>query len=145
MMNEYAGTVMLDWERKNNLIKIVIWGTGIRARQLCRYLNFSKVEIICLTDNSGDENKELWDGYKYIPPNKAVKLKFDYIVIASMAFCEITAQLMHDWDIDREFIIQANNVQFMIPDTLYFFSQIETEQKKYSIFTDINSFSCEIV
>lgn len=125
--------------------KIIIWGTGIRAKILCNYLDFKEVEIIGFTDNSGVSDKELWNGYKYIPKNEALSLEYDYIVIASVAYCEITIDLMYEFGIERNRIVQANNVQFMIPNTLYFFNQIETDPQKYSIFRDINSFSCEIV
>lgn len=125
--------------------KIIIWGTGEKAKRLCNYLDFNEVEIIGFTDNSGVNDKELWNGYKYIPRRKALTLEYDYIVIASVAFCDIASELMFDCGVDRSSIIQANNVQFMIPNTLFFFNQIELDPQKYSIFTDINSFSCEIV
>lgn len=124
--------------------KLLIWGTGLKARRLCNYLNYDEVEIIGFTDNSGSEDKELWGGYKYIPRYDAVKLDYDYIVIASAAYCEIAAKLIAE-GIDEDKIIQADNVQFMLPDTLYFFDKVETDEEKYKIFTDINSYSCSIV
>ncbi len=124
--------------------KILIWGTGIKARRLCNYLDFNEVEILGFTDNSGLTDIKLWDGYKFIPKSEALKFDYDYIVIASGAYCEITAQLIAE-NITENKIIQADNVQFMIPDTLYFFNEIETNEEKYKIFTNINLYSCIIV
>ena len=120
--------------------KIIIWGTGTKARILCNYLDYSVVEIIGFTDNSGVSNKELWEGYRYISREKALEEEYDYIVIASAAYSEITVRLIAE-GVDKNKIIQANNVQFMIPDTLYFFNQVEENIEKYKIFIDINLFS----
>ncbi len=124
--------------------KIIIWGTGVKAKRLYNYLNFDEVEILGFTDNSGDDDKKLWNGCKYLPRCEALKCDYDYIVIASAAYCEITAQLIVE-GIDENKIIQADNVQFMIPDTLYFFDKVVTDQEKCKIFTDISLYSCVIV
>lgn len=122
--------------------KIIIWGTGIRAKRLCHYLDYGEVEIIGFTDNAGNEGREWWNGYPYFRKEEALACKYDYIVIASISYCEIAAQLISE-GIDSSKIIQAYNVQFMVPNTLYFFHQIEQDEEKYKIFTDINLFSCE--
>lgn len=122
--------------------KIIIWGTGMRAQRLCHYLNYDEVEIIGFTDNAGNENVKLWNGYSYIPREEALACTYDYIVIASISYCDIAAQLISE-GIEASKIIQAYNVQFMVPNTLYFFHQIEQDEEKYKIFTDINLFSCE--
>ena len=124
--------------------RIIIWGTGIKAKRLCNYLNYAEVGIIGFTDNSGEENKKLWGEYQYISREDALNIDYDYIVIASASYCEITAQLLAD-GVDPSKVIQCNNVQFMIPDTLYFFDAVETDNEKYKIFTDINLYSCVIV
>lgn len=120
--------------------KIIIWGTGFKAKRLCHYLNYDEVEIIGFTDNSGSDGKELWGGYKYMPKYDALQCDYDYIVIASAAYCEITAQLIAE-GIEKDKIIQADNIQFMIPNTLYFFDEIELDEEKYKIFIDINLLS----
>lgn len=124
--------------------EILIWGTGIKAKLLCNYLNFNEVKIIGFTDNSCVVNKKLWDGYRYLHREKALGCRYDYIVIASAAYCEITASLIADGVVPEK-IIQANNVQFMMPNTLYFFDQVECDSEKYKIFTDINLFSSELI
>lgn len=122
--------------------KLLIWGTGMRARRLCHYLNYEEVEIMGFTDNSGNANVYLWGGYKYIPKKDALACSYDYIVIASEAYCEITAQLISE-GINSDVIVQAYNVQHMVPNTLYFFNRVEFDEEKYKIFTDINLFACE--
>lgn len=123
--------------------KLLIWGTGIKARRLCHYLNFDEVEIIGFTDNSGSVCKELWDRYPYFPKTEALNCDYDYIVISSAYYCEITSQLLAE-GVDAGKIIQSDNVQFMIPDTLYFFNQIVSDDEKYKIFIDINLWSCSL-
>lgn len=122
--------------------RIIIWGTGLKARRLCRYLNYDEVEIIGFTDNSGNKDVKLWNGYQYLAREEAMKCIYDYIVIASASYCEITTELMAD-GIDSTKIIQAYNVQYMAPDTLYFFNQVEHSEEKRKVFTDINLFACE--
>ena len=122
--------------------KLLIWGTGIKAKRLCHYINYDEAEIIGFTDNSGKENMIMWGGYNYLPREEALKGEYDYIVIASSYYCEITTSLIAE-GISRKKIIQADNVQFMTPNTLYFFNEIEEDTEKYKIFTDVNLFSCE--
>lgn len=123
--------------------KLLIWGTGMRAKRLCHYLNYDEVEVIGFTDNAA-ENKECdqWNGYPYFSKEKALANAYDYIVIASIFYSEITAELISE-GVEASRIIQAYNVQFMVPNTLYFFHQIERDEEKYKIFIDINLFSCE--
>lgn len=122
--------------------RLLIWGTELKARRLCHYLDYGEVEIVGFTDNSEKEEEELWGGYHYIPKAEALSCKYDYIVIASAFFCEITAELVSN-GIDSSKIIQAYNVHYMVPDTLYFFNQVDHNEEKRKIFTDINLFACE--
>ncbi len=122
--------------------KLLIWGTGMRAKRLCHYLNYDEVEIIGFTDNSENEERTQWNGYPYFSKEKALACAYDYVVIASAFYDEIAAELISE-GIETSKIIQAYNVQFMVPNTLYFFHKIEYDEEKYKIFTDINLFSCE--
>lgn len=65
--------------------KLLIWGTG---REYDKYLNalryqevLGKVEILGIT--SGDGCYDFVDGYKYYNTIEAIKLGFDYLVIAT--------------------------------------------------------------
>lgn len=122
--------------------KLLIWGMGMRAKRLCHYLNYDEVEIIGFTDNEDSKDIVQWNGYPYLPKEEAIASEYDYIVIASIFYGEITAMLILD-GVEASRIIQAYNVQFMVPNTLYFFHQVERDEEKYKIFTDINLFSCE--
>lgn len=123
----------------NKKKKIIIWGAGERTRRLLHYLDYDQIEIIGFTDNSGKTNREenfLW-GYSYIPKREALQEAYDYIVIGCMAYCDVTNQLLYE-GIQREKIIQAYNAHYGIPDTLYFYNSIETDEGKYSVFKSID-------
>lgn len=122
--------------------KILVWGTGIKARRLCHYLDFDAVEIIGFTDNAENIRKELWDGYQYLSKEEALKSGYEYIVIASSFYCEIATQLLSE-GVDACKIVQSDNLQFMVPNTLYFFNQVVRDEEVYKIFTDINLLACK--
>lgn len=124
--------------------KIIIWGTSIKAKRMLRCLNFDKVEILGFTDNDFAKTytENFIEEYSYIPWEEIIKQTYDYIVIASSAFCEITIQLLY-YNVLPEKIIQAYNCQFMFPDTLYFFNEMELDQGKYDIFAKLDTLSFE--
>ena len=123
---------------------IIIWGTSIKAKKLLSYLNFDKVEIIGFTDNdfSKSYNDCFIGGYPYVPWEDILKEKYDYVLIASSAFCEITIQLVFHGVLPEK-IIQAYNCQFMFPNALYFFNKLELDQDKYDIFVRLDTLCFE--
>lgn len=124
--------------------RIIIWGTSLKAKRILNFLNYDKVEIIGFTDNNF--NRPHIDNfikeYSYIPYEDILRKDYDYIVIASSAFCEITDQLLFE-GVFPEKIIQAYNCQYMLSDALFFFNQLEVEEKKYEIFTRFSTFCFE--
>lgn len=124
--------------------KVIIWGTAVKAKRILHCLNFEKIEIIGFTDNnlSRTYTDNFIKGYPYIPWEDILKEEYDYIVIASSAFCEITMQLIIN-NIPTEKIIQAYNCQFMLPDALFFFNKLESDPNKYEIFTRFDTFCFE--
>lgn len=126
--------------------KAIVWGTELKAVRLFHYLNLDEVDIIGFTDNSGKTEiiTDFMFNRPYLPIKEAIQQEVDFFVIASSAYCEITNQLV-SYGITRERIIQAYNVQFMIPDTLYYYNDIETDDSKYKIFSSLESYSCKLV
>ncbi len=126
--------------------KIIIWGTTNKSNYLYHYLNFDKIEVIGFTDNKIQEEyiENFMFGIPFIKAVKIIDYKFDFIVISSSAYLEITNQL-YEYGIDESQIIQANNINFMIPDTLFYFNNVDIYKEKYEIFLDMNCFACNIV
>ena len=124
--------------------RIIIWGTSLKAKKILSCLNLKKLEIIGFTDNDFSKSKmdHYIKDYSYIPWEDIIEEEYDYIVIASSAFCEITCQLLF-YNVDPEKIIQAYNCQFMFPDALFFFNNLETDQDKYEIFDRLDTLCFE--
>lgn len=124
--------------------RIIIWGTSLKAKRLLHCLDYKQIEIIGFTDN--DYSKpyivNFIRDYPYIPWEDILEEEYDYIVIASSAFCEITIQLLFN-DVPSEKIIQAYNCQFMFSDALFFFNELELDQRKYDIFTRFSTLCFE--
>lgn len=126
------------------MIQIIIWGTSIKARKIMHFIDYEKVKIVGFTDNNllRPRADNFIGTYPYIPWEEILQAEYDYIVIASNAFCEITDQLLFN-DVPEEKIIQAYNCQFMFPDSLFFFNRLETDEKKYEIFSRFSTFCFE--
>lgn len=124
--------------------RIIIWGTSLKARRVLHFLNYEKVEIIGFTDNYLFRPRvdNFIREYPYIPWEDILEEQYDYIVIASSAFCEITNHLLFS-GVSPEKIIQAYNCQFMLSDTLFFFNKPELDENKYEIFTRFGTFCFE--
>lgn len=124
--------------------RIIIWGTSIKARKILHFINCEKAEIIGFTDNNlfRPRTDNFIREYPYIPWEEILQEEYDYIVIASSAFCEITDQLIFS-DVPQEKIIQAYNCQFMLCDALFFFNTLEIDQNKYEIFSRFSTFCFE--
>lgn len=122
----------------------IIWGCGIHAIKLFHYLDLDEVDVIGFTDNSGKNEmiENFLFGRPYLPVYVALQKDVDFFIIGSMAYCNITNQLI-GYGVIRDRIIQAYNTQFMIPDTLYFFNDIEVDESKYKVFKSLECFSCK--
>lgn len=126
--------------------RVIIWGTGERTRRLYHYLNHEQIEILGFTDNSGKEEREenFMFGYPYLPASEALKESYDFIIIGCMAYCDVTNQLLYE-GVGREKIIQAYNVHHLIPETLFFYNDIEMDEEKYSVFNALECLACFFV
>lgn len=124
--------------------KVIIWGTSVKAKRILQYLDPDKAEIVGFTDNDFAKSytEHFMKEYPYIPWEDIIEKTYDYIVIASSAFCEITIQLLYH-NVSSEKIIQAYNCQFMFPGTLFFFNRLERDQDKYDIFAKLDTLCFE--
>lgn len=124
--------------------RVIIWGTSIKARKILKFIDCEKVEIIGFTDNNllRPHTDNFIRTYPYIPWEDILQLEYDYIVIASAAFCEITDKLLFS-NVPEEKIIQAYNCQYMFDDSLFFFNKLETDENKYEIFSRFSTFCFE--
>lgn len=123
--------------------KIIIWGVEAAARKFYHYLDHDHVEVIAYTYSMCKERvDDLYFGVPCIPPEDALKLAYDYIVIANRTcFCEITVQLIEK-GVNKEKIVQAYNTYYMLPETLFYFDEIDLDRGKRALFT---SLACMIV
>lgn len=124
--------------------RIIIWGTSLKAKRILHFLDYNKVEIIGFTDSVFKKPRvdNFIKEYSYIPWEDILQEDYDFIVIASSAFCEITDQLLFS-GVCPEKIIQAYNCQYMLSDALFFFNKLEVDEKKYEIFTRFSTFCFE--
>lgn len=124
--------------------RIIIWGTSLKAKRILRFLNYEKVKIIGFTDSNFNRPRidNFIEEYPYIPWEDIIQEEYDYIVIASSAFCEITDRLIFS-GVFPEKIIQAYNCQYMLSDSLFFFNKLEVDEEKYEIFNRFSTFCFE--
>ncbi len=118
--------------------KVIIWGTGTYFRKLYNCLDFENVEVLAYTSTECEKRvDDYYDGNPLVPPWEALKMEYDYVLIASRnCFCEITNQLLDD-GVKGEKIVQVFNSSFVNPGTLFYFNEIDPDRKKLSLFTSL--------
>ncbi len=117
--------------------KVIIWGTKAKARRICHFLNDEYAEIIAFTDSMCNEKYEFGNKIEVMPLYDALTLEYDYIVIASTAWDEITERLRYE-GVDDSKIVQIYNYHFTIPNTLFFYDDIDINQEKMEIFRGVS-------
>ena len=122
--------------------KIIIYGTAYKAKKLCHYLQ-DDVEIIAFTESGCREERTLWNGKKCVPIAEALALNYEYIVIASSAYCEITSSLIAE-GVLPENIIQAFNAHSRFPNTLFYYNVLDPFQGKVKIFKSLDCLVSEM-
>ena len=121
---------------------IVIWGTGHKGLRLIHFLKKDSVHVLAYTDNACIAPVKMENGYMCFPKFDALELPFDYIVIASDYYIDITSQLM-GYGINEKKIIQLYNYHYLFPDVLFFFNLVDPYDEKKEIFTSLDLITCE--
>ena len=118
--------------------KIIIWGTKDKGIRVLQNINPSEAVVIAFTDSTQTYIDSIHDGIRLLPFYTAIEENFDYIVIASSFYSEITVFLeMHG--INNNKIIQIFNASLAIPNTLFYFDQIDLNQEKTKIFLSLDA------
>lgn len=79
----------------DNKIKVVIFGVGGDIfRVFSTLIDYSKVDIIALSDNNGELHGKEVNGIEIIKPDKISYLKYDYVIITSKYYEDIEMQLL---------------------------------------------------
>lgn len=86
------------------MYKIVVFGVGNAYKKISCGIDYSNVEIIAFTDNNSERWNHEFESKKIIPPSRLKEFSFDYILIASSYYDEISIQLMQ-LDIEEKKII----------------------------------------
>ena len=91
---------------------ILIWGTGSRAKQLMKYFPQDNIEIIAFIDSDPKLQNVFYDK-KVINPKKIKEYIFNFIVIASIYYAEISDYAL-SLGIPKEKIIYNNSLEILI-------------------------------
>ena len=66
----------------NSLRKIVIFGSGLRGREILNYLP-SQDQVLFFVDRETDLHGQSTQGYTIYPPEVLTRAKFDKVVLAT--------------------------------------------------------------
>ena len=86
-------------------IKVLIFGTGEGSKKALEIIDLEKVHILAYLDNNQSKHGTIYNGIKVEDPLTVNKYDYDYIVIASIFYQEITAQLLR-MNIHKSKIVQ---------------------------------------
>ncbi len=75
------------------MYEMLIFGTGKGAADFFKMRNKQEIKVKAFIDNNCDKWGKLFEKTEIIPPNRINEYTYDYIVIASSYFNEITRQL----------------------------------------------------
>ncbi len=118
--------------------KIIIWGMKEKAIRICHFLNYELAEIVAFTDGGCRDRYVFRNGINAMPYYEALSLEYDYIVIASRNWDEISVKLQME-GVPKDKIIQVFNSHYSVPDTLFYFDEIDSNQDKKLIFKSLGN------
>lgn len=119
--------------------RIIIFGLGKSCEKLLKCINYNRVDVVCFTDNDEVKQGKEFCGKDVVSPTELLKINFDYIVIFSSYYKEITNQLI-DMGIEEKKVISIYHLEFN--PKIYDFLQCN---KKYEGFvTGISYAECGI-
>lgn len=74
--------------------KIFVFGIGIGYKKLKDFINYNNYEILGFIDNNKDKQGTEFEEKMIFSPEDAIKMEFEYILIASIFYDEIEDQLI---------------------------------------------------
>ncbi len=62
--------------------RVIIWGTGLYGEYALEDLNYDFCKVVAVVDSDVSKHNKKWHGYTVLSFENAIKLEFDYILIA---------------------------------------------------------------
>lgn len=91
----------------NDKIKVIIYGTGNRCKQIMNITFFDKlVDVIAFVDSDVKNQGDVFEGNLIISPLDIKRYKYDYILIASVYYDEIKSNLVNKYNVSSDAIIE---------------------------------------
>lgn len=118
------------------MIKILIFGTGINMQKISKVINYNKVEIIALIDNNNLKWGRKINNIKVISPHKIKQYNYDFIIIASIDYINITKQLT-SLNIEDKKIVQFYNYSLFFPNLFFYNDFIIEDDTLNEIFDNV--------
>lgn len=91
--------------------RIVLWGTGARARDVLSWLDRSRTDIVAFVDNDAAKQGEFF-GRPVYPPEKLPELDYDGLFIASVFYDSIVDQTRR-MGIPQDIVFPSAALSFM--------------------------------
>jgi hypothetical protein len=87
--------------------RVIVWGTGTFAKHyyLLRVFWSNDFEIIAFTDNNASKWNTKFDKYDILPPEKALNLEYESILILIQLYEDVLIQLEKEFNVDRNKIV----------------------------------------
>lgn len=108
--------------------KVIIWGTGSGAQIAIDLLDLEKVDIIAHIDNDQEKQGKYFNDVKIIRPLDLQIIFFDYIIVGSMFYDEIYAQLK-EMKVSEEKIVKVFDEH--VTSAKHLAKQVYDENTKY--------------
>lgn len=117
------------------MLKVLIFGTGVNMQRMINSINYKETEIIACIDNNPYKIGQKVNNICIISPNSINQYKYDFIIIASIDYLNITNQLL-ELEVDSCKIIQFYNGYNFLPGTLFFNDFVVKNNKLDMLFLD---------
>lgn len=117
------------------MIKILIFGTGTGMEKIINFINKEKVNIEAFIDNNKLMKEIQLYNKKVIRPEEIKNYEYDYILVASGAYKEITEQLL-TLEVKPNTIVQVYNYLPLFPDIFFYNDEIVKDDNIQEIFID---------
>lgn len=118
------------------MFKVLIFGTGVSMQKINNSINYNKVKVIAYVDNNKYKVDNKINQIDIISPNQISKYTYNFIIIASIDYSNITSQLL-DLKVEHQKIIQFYNYSLFFPNLFFFDNMLITNSDLNEIFLDV--------
>lgn len=122
--------------KREKMFKILIFGTGVNMQKIINSINYEETVIIAYVDNNKYKTGNKINKTDIISPNQINKYSYDFIIIASIDYINITSQLL-DLKVDYHKIVQFYNYSLFFPKLFFFNNLLVANDDLNKIFLDV--------